>query len=283
MSTPRQPEIFGFLDYQEYLREVYTLEKKQDELFSYRVLSAACDIDASLLVKILQGKRHLSPEGLEKMARFLRLDSKREEYFRELVDFAKATKDIEVRKHFESLQRMRPAHCRLIEEDKYRYFQHWYFPAIRSALEVYPYFSNQDAVKLGKQFSPSLQGAQVTEAVEVLSRLGLIQKGEGGRILPTTAHVTTGERWQSAAVREFQRQVIQLAERSVEEIPKELRDISTLTLSLDASQIERIRAVLAEARRSVVRQVDSMPAETCTAVYQLNMQLFPILCMEKTL
>jgi uncharacterized protein (TIGR02147 family) len=281
MSTQRLPEIYGYLDYQEYLREVYNAEKKQDELFSYRVLSAACDMDASLLVKILQGKRHLSRDGVDKLSKVLRLDVKRADYFRELVAFAKASKDVDVRKHFETLQRMRPAECRLIEDDKYRYFQHWYFPAIRSALEVFPYRGNQDATALGKRFQPMLAAQQVSEAMDVLLRLGLIVLSNEGRYLPAAAHLTTGERWQSAAVREFQRQVIRLAEESVEGVPKHLRDVSTLTLSLDANQIERIRAVLAEARRSVVRQVDAMPPDSCNAVYQLNMQLFPVLSMEE--
>ena len=281
MSTPKHPQLYQFLDYQEFLREVYAAEKSVDEFFSYRVFAAAVDIDASLLVKILQGKRHLSPDGVDRMVKFLRLDAKREEYFRELVTYGKATRDDDLRRSFESLQRLRPAACRRLEEDRYRYFQHWHYPAIRSALDVHVYRSEEDAAGLGKCFKPSLSVAQVVEAVGVLQRLGLIEVGAGKRLVPATAHLSTGERWQSAAVREYQRQLIGLAAESIEGIPKEQRDVSSLTLALDSSQIERLRAVLAEARRSIVRQVDAMPPSECNAVYQLNIQLFPVMRLEE--
>lgn len=73
------------------------------------------------------------------------------------------------------------------------------------------------------------------------------------------------------------------AKNAIDSIPREKRDISTLTLALDSSQIERIKAVLAEARNSIVKQVGAMPSKECDAVYQLNIQLFPVMQKEKEL
>lgn len=268
---------YAYLDYQEFLRDFYSAEKSRDPLFSYRVFAQAVGIDASLLVKILQGKRHLSREGIEQVIQFFRFDSKHSEYFRELVAYGKANRDVDLRKHFEALQNQRPAHSRRIESDLYRYFQHWYFPAIRSALDVFPYKGDPDAALLAKSFHPPLNASQVKEAISVLIRLGLACPDGQGFIRPATAHLSTGERWQSAAVRDYQKQLIQLAMDSIEGIPKEERDISSLTLALNSHELELIRAILAESRRSIVRQVDAMPATECNAVYQLNIQFFPVM------
>lgn len=272
-----QLDPYAYLDYQEFLRDFYSSEKIRDPLFSYRVFAQAVGIDASLLVKILQGKRHLSREGTEQIIAFFRLDLKQADYFRELVAYGKANRDVDLRKHFEALQNQRPAQSRRIESDLYRYFQHWYFPAIRSALDVFSYKGDQDATALAKSFRPTLDSSQVKEAISVLLRLGLASPDGHGCIRPATAHLSTGERWQSAAVRDYQKQLIQLAMNSIEGIPKEERDISSLTLALNNKELERIRAILAESRRSIVRQVDAMPASECNAVYQLNLQFFPVM------
>jgi uncharacterized protein (TIGR02147 family) len=208
MSTSGRPEIYDFFEVQEYLRQFFLTEKNQDPLFSYRVFASAVQIDASLLVKILQGKRHLSRDGIERMAKLLRLDSARSEYLRELVAYGKATRDSDLRKHFERLLALRPAHSNLLDEDRYRYFQFWYYPAIRSALDVFVYRGSSEAETLGSMFMPKLTVTQVTDAIEVLQRLGLVVKNEQGFWRPTSTHLSTGDRWRSSAVREFQRQMI---------------------------------------------------------------------------
>lgn len=277
MLTGHQLNIFDYLDYHDFLRDFYTLEKAADSLFSYRVFAAAVHIDASLLVKILQGKRHLSPEGIEQLISFFRFKAAKSEYFRELVAYGKAHREVDLKRHFEKLQKMRPAAKRQIDEAKYRYFQLWYFPMVRSALDVFEYHGDEDAEKLGSLCIPKLTATQVIHAITNLENLGLVQKDSNGRMIPVEAHLSTGDRWQSAAVQDYQRQMIEHAKNSIDIIPREKRDISTLTLALDSSQLERIQAILAEARTSIVRQVGAMPSNECDAVYQLNIQLFPVM------
>lgn len=278
MLTARKINIFDFLDYRAFLRAFYTLEKSADPTFSYRVFAVAVDIDASLLVKILEGKRHLSSDAVERIIDFFHFKEMKSNYFRELVAYGKARRDDELKRRLETLQKMRPAESRRIDEDRYRYFHCWHYPMIRSALDVFEYRSDKDAEALGNLCIPKLTAAQVSDAVMSLFRLGLVRKEESnGRIVPTVAHLSTGDRWQGAAVREYQRQVTDLAAKSLENTPKEERDISTLTLALDSRQMESIRAVIADARKSIVRLVGAMPPSSCDAVCQLNIQLFPVM------
>ena len=48
-------------------------------------------------------------------------------------------------------------------------------------------------------------------------------------------------------------------------------------MALDSSQIQKIREILAETRKSIVKVVNAMPAQICDSVYQLNFQLFPMM------
>lgn len=277
MFARNKINIYDYLDYRNFLRDFYELEKSLDPSFSYRVFATAVDIDASLLLKILQSKRHLSAATVESIIAFFNFKEGKSEYFREMVAYCKAKTTEEIRKHFESLQKMRPSRCRMLDEARYRYFQQWYYPVIRSALDVSEYYGEQDAALLGNSCIPKLTANQVLTAVDALLQLGLAEKRPDGRIVPSDAHVRTQDHWLSASISEYQKSVAELAMQSIESVPKEERDISTLTMALDSSQIERVRTILAEARKSIVNVVNSMPAEDCDSVFQLNFQMFPMM------
>ncbi|MCQ2106913.1 MAG: TIGR02147 family protein [Fibrobacter sp.] len=277
MFARNKINIYDYLDYRLFLRDFYDLEKSLDPTFSYRVFATAVDIDASLLVKILRSKRHLSDTSVNTFVAFFNFKDGKSEYFREMVAYGKAKTPDAIRKHFETLQKMRPSRCRMLDEARYRYFQQWYYPMVRSALDVYEYRGEQDAVSLGNSCIPKLTAAQIVTSVEALLQLELAKRNEQGRIVPSDAHVRTQDHWLSASISEYQKTVTELGRQSIENIPKENRDISTLTMALDSSQIEKIRGILADARKSIVNVVNSMPAEQCDSVYQLNFQMFPMM------
>ena len=277
MFAKNKINIYDYSDYRKFLQEFYELEKSLDPTFSYRIFAAAIDIDASLLVKILQGKRHVSAKNIEAFVQFFHFKEGKAEYFSEMVAYGKAKNDEQVRKHFETLQKMRPSSCRELDEARYRYFQQWFYPMIRSALDVFYYRGPEHAASLGDCCIPKISASQVENAVDALSQLGLAHKRKDGRIVPTDAHLKTKEHWLSASISDYQKSIAELAHRSIAETPKEERDISTLTMALDSTQIQRIRDIIAEARKSIVNVANSMPSQICDSVYQLNFQLFPMM------
>ena len=234
-------------------------------------------MDASLLLKILQGKRHISSKNIGTFVQFFRYKEGKAEYFCEMIAYAKAKTDEDVRKHFEALQRMRPSSCRELDEARYRYFQQWFYPMIRSALDVFDYRNSEHAAALGDACIPKLTANQVECAVDALLQLGLAHQKKDGRIVPTDAHLKTQEHWLSASISEYQKSIAELAHRAIAETPKEERDISTLTMAIDSMQIQKIRDILADARKSIVKVANSMPSQICDSVYQLNFQLFPMM------
>ena len=258
MFARNKINIYDYTDYRKFLQDFYELEKSLDVTFSYRVFAAAVDIDASLLVKILQGKRHVSSKGIEPFVEFFRFKEAKAEYFREMVAYGKAKTD-----------------------EDYRYFQQWYYPMIRSALDVFDYRDPQDAAALGEACIPKLSASQVEKAVDALLQLGLARCRRDGRVVPTEAHLRTQEHWLSATISDYQGRIAELARDSIASTPKEKRDISTLTMALDSSQIQKIRNILAETRKAIVNVVNAMPAQICDSVYQLNFQLFPMIKKEE--
>ncbi len=281
MFAKNKINIYDYSDYRKFLQEFYELEKSLDSSFSYRVFAAAVGMDASLLLKILQGKRHISPKCIDVFVNFFRFKDAKAEYFREMIAYGKAKNDEDVRSHFETLQKMRPAACRELDEARYRYFQQWYYPMIRSALDVFNYRGTQDAAALGECCIPKLSASQVENAVDALLQLGLAHARNDGRVVPTDAHLKTMEHWLSACISDYQSSIAELAGKSIQNTPKEKRDISTLTMALDSRQIDKIREILAKTRKAIVNVVNAMPPQICDSVYQLNFQLFPMMKKEE--
>ena len=281
MFAKNKINIYDYSDYRKFLQEFYELEKSLDSSFSYRVFAAAVGMDASLLLKILQGKRHISPKCIDDFVNFFHFKDAKAEYFREMIAYGKAKNDEDVRSHFETLQKMRPAACRELDEARYRYFQQWYYPMIRSALDVFNYRGTQDAAALGECCIPKLSASQVENAVDALLQLGLARANKDGRVVPTDAHLKTMEHWLSACISDYQSSIAELAGKSIQNTPKEKRDISTLTMALDSRQIDKIREILAKTRKAIVNVVNAMPPQICDSVYQLNFQLFPMMKKEE--
>ena len=242
MFAKNKINIYDYSDYRKFLQEFYELEKSLDSSFSYRVFAAAVGMDASLLLKILQGKRHISPKCIDVFVN---------------------------------------AACRELDEARYRYFQQWYYPMIRSALDVFNYRGTQDAAALGECCIPKLSASQVENAVDALLQLGLAHARNDGRVVPTEAHLKTMEHWLSACISDYQSSIAELAGKSIQNTPKEKRDISTLTMALDSRQIDKIREILAKTRKAIVNVVNAMPPQICDSVYQLNFQLFPMMKKEE--
>lgn len=91
----------------------------------------------------------------------------------------------------------------------------------------------------------------------------------------TDSHVTTGEKWHDIAVSSFQKETISLSARAVDDISKDKRDISSVTMSVDRDCFEDVKEILRECRESVIKRVDAIDSDT-DRLYQLNMQLIPL-------
>ena len=88
MFSRSKINVFDFTDYRKFLQAFYVMEKALDPTFSYRVFACAVEMDASLLLKVIQEKRHISPKSVEAFVAFFRFKEAKGEYFREMVNGA---------------------------------------------------------------------------------------------------------------------------------------------------------------------------------------------------
>ncbi len=110
------------------------------------------------------------------------------------------------------------------------------------------------------------------EAVERLVHLGLLKK-ERGILKRQAPPLDTGSDVPSQALRKHNREKMELAIRSLEEVPVSERDVSSLTLAFDPHHLEKVKGEIARFKERVRKIGES---KSVREVYSLNIQFFPL-------
>ncbi|MBN1575833.1 MAG: TIGR02147 family protein [Chitinispirillaceae bacterium] len=264
-------QLFEYFDYQEFLRDFYEEKKRDNQYISYRYLGNHMHIDPGFLLKVLQGRHHLAERSIGPVCAFFKFSERESRYFEILVRYNKAKTASDIKLYFEKLMTLRESRARPVEESQYAFYQKWYHSAIHALLSIYEF--NGEYKKLASLLSPPITAKQAQESIRLLTRIGMIKRGEDGIYRPAEAFVTSGEKWRSAAIRNFQKLTIDLSARALDLHAKELRDISTVTVALAAKDLPEIRERIRQFRQSILTLDNDNEADT---VYQVNIQVIPV-------
>jgi len=264
--------LYEYFDYQVFLRDYIDTRKKNQTWFSFRYFASKIGMDHSNLVKALLGKRHISLHNAHSIADFLKFTAKEIEYFTTLVEFNKAKSQAKSKFLLEKLLAIKNVNLKKIEPHQYDYYRQWYHTAIYSLLDYFEFYDDYKA--LAAQLNPPITAKMAMESITLLEKLQLIHRDTQGRYTQTKKMITSGQRWHSLAIQKFQEETIKLAQHSLTNHPRNVRDFSTLTMALSKSDMDAIREITEQYRKSIIKVIhESGPGDT---VYQLNVQLFPM-------
>lgn len=267
------PDIFSYLDYRKFLHDLYADRKSKARYFSYRYLAQKTGLKSvGFFTWVLQGKRNLSPRLVLKFAEAFKLNKQETGYFELLVSFNQARSHEEKKHYFDKIASQKRSSAKLVDADQYEFYAKWYYSALREAIGVLPF--KDDFARLGKSLVPPISASEAKRSVDLLEKLGLVEKDAEGRYHRMDSTLTTGESWKSVAIAHFQLQALDLARQAVDRFTKAERDMSTLTLSCSAETFAQIREKLKGWRQELAELVKNDPRPE--AVYQLNFQAFPL-------
>lgn len=260
-------------DYRAWLKQRAEELKKEKPYFSYRFLAAKLGINAGMVARVLNAQIHLPLEHVAKTSRLFGLEGVPAQYFEELVRFGRAKNQKEADRHFQRLQALRGMAFRPVADTHLEYYNQWYHGVLRSLLSIHT-FRGQNHRRLGALLEPAVDAESVRKSLDLLERSGLAVRDEDGAWRVPDRLVSTGDGWKGAAIRSHQREMIRLSERAVDEIPREERDVSSLTLPFSASLLEVARERLRAFRQEMLAL--SGECEKEDRIYQLNLQFFPV-------
>ncbi len=267
--------IFKYNNYRHFIRDYYHLKKRTTGYFTYRYFAQRAGFSSPVFIKlVIEGKSRLSDKSIEKLCHAMDLSKSEQDYFTNLVWFNQAKTAEKKHSYLEKLRELNQKYCaEVLETDKFDFYSRWYYSVLR---EIAPNVKEDiDIEQLGSLLLPPLKKRETKKALDRLAQLGLLIKDEQGSYSQARKLISTGSEVESLAVRDLHTQMAECAKRAIEQVPKEERDVSGLTMGMSKKSYDHIMKELALFRQNIVRIIaeDTEPVER---VYRLNLQLFPL-------
>lgn len=228
---------------------------------------------SNYLKLVMDGDRNLGASAAQRFAAACGLESTRASYFVELVTLQQARTQAERERAYEQLRgykRFRQAHP--LDEEYAAYHAHWYVPAVRELAARRDF--QPDPKWIAGKLMPAITSRQAARALRVLRELGLLVEDGQGKLRQAHALVKTPDKPLGHHVVRFHRVMMERAAEAIDLVPREQREIASLTLCLSATQLAALKAELVRVRGDLLRRYTA--EADAKRVVQVNFQMFPL-------
>lgn len=270
----RKIQIFDYMDYRLYLRDMFNERKSVHAAYSYRLFSLKAGFKSPNFLKlVIDGDRNLTKESIFRVAKAFNLNKRESEYFENLV-FFNQSKTLEEKNIYLSrvVKYRSKTDSRLLEESEYDYYSRWYNPVIRELVTAADF--NGDYKKLGSYVIPPVSEQDALRSVELLEKLKFIEKMEDGHYRMNELSLTTGLQVRSVAIANYHREMMRIASESIERIPKADRDISSVTIRLTEENYRTAIDKIQILRKEILELAED--EDKTGRIAQFNLQIFPV-------
>jgi uncharacterized protein (TIGR02147 family) len=265
-------DIFQFTNFRKYLDEYQAARVQTDPDFTR---AGACVLlglpkTRSYYNDIIKGKK-LSSRMVPKFVEVLGLNKKEARYFETMVNMDQAKTATERNAFFEELLKQHPDSHRILNEDAYEYYNHWYNSVLFTALEVVDV--SDDLEPIQKLISPKVSVGTLKRSLELLERLGFVRKNENGFWKSCRDSVSSGTYNNSDLVRQYQLQCFELSKQALLAGDESSSDMATFTFSVSDDAFKAIAKEI-QGLKAKVRKIIMLDKKKATGVHQLNIHLF---------
>ncbi len=233
---------------EEILKSELDERKALNEAYSLRSFARFLGISPTTLSQVISGKRSLGRNTQDKVLLKLGYQNKSS---RALNVSKKEKKTV------------------MLEEDVFELIGNWHYFAILSLGEIKG--SKADPRWIAKRIGITVP--QANHAMTRLSRLKIIEIGDDGSFFQVAASLVTSDEVPSAAIQEYHKSTLKLAQSKIEELSVEEREFRCVTIAGNSKKIKKAKEIIKELKDMVV---DSLETGTRDEVYQLSIQLFPL-------
>jgi len=266
------PDIFGYHEYREFLRDHLQYLKATQQL-SLRQIAKKSGVSESYISMVISGSRRLSEGQLQKLVPALQLERSAASYLGWLIDVVDADSpeaQLEALKKvqgFRSYRNLNP-----LEVRTYKYLEHWYHVAIRELAHVTGFNPDPKWVQAALRFKVGL--AEVKQAIEFLIENRFLEFDAHGGLKKSGKLITCESGVLKAAMTKFHTEMLTLAAHSLTDTDSEERNITAFTSPLPSECVPEAKRILEEARQKIVELTQRAgPGDT---VYHFGFLAFPL-------
>ena len=265
MNTQLPPD----LDYRQIIRNEYEHRRERNPLYSMRSFARDLNLSPSRLSEVLNNKGDLSSQSILEVG--ARLGIPREEVLalKATLDLKKSTSP-ELRQAAQAYLDNYTYKNRFLQltDDTFKILADWYHFAILSAMEMNFYDGSLAFLTRVMRLETDV----VQAALDRMLEHGMVKLNEG-KYYPTGEIFSTTNDIESRALKQSHKQTMDQVKACLDEVPVELRDITSATICIDIDKIPEAKKMIKEFRRNLSRFLESGKK---SAVYNINIQLHPV-------
>lgn len=271
--------ILEYLSFSDFLRDYAAEQKQRSSKFSYQFFAKKLGLkSASLIAMLVKGERLPTDDFLQRLMSYLRLSTHEIAYAETLLRYCKANDGPQKEYFAEKLKSFRrPSEVSEVRLDEFELIASWLHVAILELCNLKDF--RGEIGWIAKRLGFGFDVKEVEEALLRLERLGLLVRDDSGVFSRTKKGFRTPDGVPSSAIRHFHAEVLDRAKAAITEQGVEERFLNAVTLSIQASQMEKARELI---RNFMVEFSRAMQAEgTADETYQLALQFYKV-SKEKT-
>ncbi|MGL1902251.1 MAG: TIGR02147 family protein [Fibrobacterales bacterium] len=271
--------IFDYWNYVDFLRDWFELERVKSAAFSHQYFANKAGFKSrSYMANVISGRRQLSVDSLLKMALAMRLSKRETHYLEALINYQSAEGDNQKQYYRDQLLYLKPAkEIYTLEKNYTEFLENWYVSVIRELIHLNQF--HDDFKLIGQQIIPPVPAKKVKDAVNLLIKLGMVEKimGSAGVVYKqiNSCIETPPYLPRSLAIRNFQRRTIELAGGAIERFTKSERNIVGATFSTNEEGRNAMDKLIIEFQKKMVK-IASEYENNADQVFQTNVQFFPV-------
>ncbi|MFW7379708.1 MAG: TIGR02147 family protein [Oligoflexus sp.] len=265
--------IFDYLSFKDYLKELYKILKEEHESYSYKKFSEDLGLSVSNVIWLyISGKRHMTPKTGDKIFKQLQLKHEAKRYAELLVKLETIVIHAKREQIFQDLFEIKTRAAKDESKQQLEFYSEWYFPVIKEMIAMLP---ASDPQSLAEKCLFKVFPKQIEQSLKVLEGLDLIQFDPAEKCYRITSkQIGLDYETSKIATARFHQKVCELASEAVVQVPDEMRELNTLTLSLAEKDLPKIREIILECCQKIfaMEGQETKPDR----VFQLNVQFFPV-------
>jgi uncharacterized protein (TIGR02147 family) len=263
LSPPQQ-------NYRSVLEAKFTERLARNPKYSLRAFARDLSLSSARLSEILSGKKGLSRQAAQQIARRLGMSEKEQETFCDRVDAEHCRSPLGRKAAQARLVQQHSERSRDLTVDHFQLIENWYHLAILQYLKIWPDLARPQDMAQKLEISEN----EAKLALGRLERLDLIEKTPSGGYRVLQDWVTSGGRAPSASVKKFHRQVLQRAQQALDTRQFEQRQFRTTVFPARIRDLPEIQARIDAFSKSLIKEFSVGARDS--DVFALGVQVFPL-------
>jgi len=273
MGKSREPDLYCYLDYRQYLKDWFKWKKQVNPRYSHRLFARrAGQRSPSLLLNVMEGRRNLTSLTTAAFANAMGFGVRKQNFFELLVALEQAERPKDREKAMDGiLATTRFQKARKVEGDLFRVFGEWHYGAICELARCEGF--RADPEWISKILRPTIPVKRAEEALETLLNLGLLKKQPDGGVIASDEWLMPDGETVDIAVLKSHESMLDRARQAIGDFPKEHRIALGFIGSLPKGAIPELEEKIVLAFNEMASRCEGEPRQV---VYQLSLALFPM-------